>query len=85
MTAQPVRRRTRTASRCGCTQQRKASPTKSAQRWDVVLGRYVTTRGSWWPAWRECLRKHSGPVQPPRMGLSGEAVYDAPGSYVQEK
>jgi hypothetical protein len=25
------------------------------------------------------------PVQPPRMGLSGEAVYDAPGSYVQEK
>jgi hypothetical protein len=47
--------------------------------------RHLTTRARGGPH-GESGRKHSGdPVQPPRMGLSGEAVYDAPGSYVQEK
>jgi polyhydroxyalkanoate synthase len=44
-------------------------------------------QGSWWPAWHEWLRAHSGdPVKPPRMGVPGERVLDdAPGRYVLEK
>jgi polyhydroxyalkanoate synthase len=43
--------------------------------------------GSWWPAWHEWLRAHSGkPVKPPRMGLPRERpLGDAPGRYVLEK
>ena len=43
--------------------------------------------GSWWPAWHEWLRAHSGaPVDPPRMGVPGtKHLDDAPGRYVLEK
>jgi polyhydroxyalkanoate synthase len=43
--------------------------------------------GSWWPAWHEWLRAHSGdPVKPPRMGLPRpRPAGDAPGRYVLEK
>jgi polyhydroxyalkanoate synthase len=44
-------------------------------------------QGSWWPAWHEWLRAHSGnPTKPPRMGVPGERVLDdAPGRHVLEK
>jgi polyhydroxyalkanoate synthase len=44
-------------------------------------------QGSWWPAWHQWLRAHSGdPVKPPRMGVPAEHVLgDAPGRYVLEK
>jgi polyhydroxyalkanoate synthase len=44
-------------------------------------------QGSWWPAWHEWLRAHSGnPVKPPRIGVPAERVLDdAPGRYVLEK
>lgn len=45
--------------------------------------------GSWWPAWTEWLRKHSGPpAEHPSMGApqAGYPVLgDAPGIYVHEK
>jgi polyhydroxyalkanoate synthase len=43
--------------------------------------------GSWWVAWQEWLRAHSGnPVRPPRIGMDAKApLEDAPGHYVLEK
>jgi polyhydroxyalkanoate synthase len=42
--------------------------------------------GSWWPAWHEWLAARSGaPVDPPPLGIRGQPVADAPGSYVLEK
>ena len=56
---------------------------------DEWLAAAPKTSGSWWPAWKDWLQAHSGkPVAPPRMGLPGkrgEALPDAPGSYVMEK
>jgi polyhydroxyalkanoate synthase subunit PhaC len=54
---------------------------------DRWLATAPDNKGSWWPAWHEWLRAHSGdPVKPPRMGLPGAgALDDAPGRYVLEK
>jgi polyhydroxyalkanoate synthase len=54
---------------------------------DRWLAEASDNQGSWWPAWHEWLRAHSGaPVEPPRMGMPGERVLDdAPGRYVLEK
>ena len=54
---------------------------------DRWLATAPDNQGSWWPAWHEWLRAHSGdPVKPPRMGLPGaRALNDAPGRYVLEK
>ncbi|HEX5767240.1 MAG TPA: alpha/beta fold hydrolase [Burkholderiales bacterium] len=54
---------------------------------DHWLAQAPEHQGSWWPAWHEWLRAHSGdPVKPPRTGLPGERVLgDAPGRYVLEK
>jgi polyhydroxyalkanoate synthase len=43
--------------------------------------------GSWWLAWQEWLRVHSGdPVTAPRMGMADKPpLDDAPGRYVLEK
>jgi polyhydroxyalkanoate synthase len=53
---------------------------------DAWLAAAPDQQGSWWPAWHEWLREHSGvPVEPPRMGLPGARVLDdAPGRYVLE-
>jgi polyhydroxyalkanoate synthase len=43
--------------------------------------------GSWWPAWEEWLAEHSGTQEPARVPAArasdGEALEDAPGSYVR--
>jgi len=54
---------------------------------DRWLAQAANHQGSWWPAWHEWLRAHSGqPVKPPRMGVPGQRVVDdAPGRYVLEK
>jgi polyhydroxyalkanoate synthase subunit PhaC len=59
-------------------------PRLDPDRW---LADAPDNQGSWWPAWHEWLRAHSGdPVKPPRMGVPGERVLDdAPGRYVLEK
>jgi len=41
--------------------------------------------GSWWPEWTRWLATQSGElVEPPRMGMGGQALPDAPGDYVHE-
>jgi poly[(R)-3-hydroxyalkanoate] polymerase subunit PhaC len=54
---------------------------------DRWLAAAPDNKGSWWPAWHEWLRAHSGaPLKPPRTGLPRERpVDDAPGRYVLEK
>jgi polyhydroxyalkanoate synthase len=60
------------------------APRLDPERW---LANAPDNQGSWWPAWHEWLRAHSGkPVKPPRMGLPREhPLGDAPGRYVLEK
>ncbi|MBJ6137559.1 PHA/PHB synthase family protein [Marinobacter litoralis] len=43
--------------------------------------------GSWWPHWREWIKKHEGAQVPARVPGDGElkAIEDAPGSYVKVK
>jgi polyhydroxyalkanoate synthase len=62
----------------------QANARNDPDRW---LAEAPREEGSWWPAWHEWLRAHSGdPVKPPRMGVPGERVLDdAPGRYVLEK
>ncbi len=59
-------------------------PRLDPDRW---LATATDNEGSWWPAWHEWLRAHSGEaVKPPRMGLPREhPLGDAPGRYVLEK
>ena len=54
---------------------------------DRWLATAPDNKGSWWHAWHEWLREHSGaPVEPPRMGLpEARALDDAPGRYVLER
>jgi polyhydroxyalkanoate synthase len=53
---------------------------------DGWLGTAPDYQGSWWPAWQEWLRAHSGkPVGPPAMGMRGAHAADAPGEYVLGK
>jgi polyhydroxyalkanoate synthase len=54
---------------------------------DAWLAAAADNQGSWWPAWHEWLRAHSGaPANPPRMGMAGAGrLDDAPGRYVLEK
>jgi polyhydroxyalkanoate synthase len=61
-----------------------SAPRLDPDRW---LASAPDNPGSWWPAWHEWLRAHSGkPVKPPRMGLPREhPLDDAPGRYVLEK
>jgi polyhydroxyalkanoate synthase len=60
------------------------APRLDPDRW---LAHAPDNEGSWWPAWHEWLRAHSGkPVKPPRIGLPHERpLGDAPGRYVLEK
>ena len=62
----------------------QANARNDPDRW---LAEAPRKEGSWWPAWHEWLRAHSGgPVKPPRMGLPKERpVGNAPGRYVLEK
>ncbi|MFO1419362.1 MAG: alpha/beta fold hydrolase [Candidatus Competibacteraceae bacterium] len=57
-----------------------------AETWKA---RTPVTQGSWWPAWREWLVRHSsGGVAPPPMGAPDkgyEPLCDAPGTYVHQK
>lgn len=51
----------------------------SADEW---FAQTEPVQGSWWPAWQEWLKTHSGnKVAPPIMG---EALEDAPGTYVYQ-
>jgi polyhydroxyalkanoate synthase len=65
----------------------KSAPGERRLDPDRWLATAPDNKGSWWPAWHEWLRVHSGaPVEPPRMGLPGaRALDDAPGRYVLEK
>ncbi|WP_238328127.1 PHA/PHB synthase family protein [Paraburkholderia mimosarum] len=60
------------------------APRLDADRWCAVAPHL---EGSWWPAWHDWLRAHSGPpVNPPSVGLPGRGpIADAPGHYVLEK
>ncbi|HET7313953.1 alpha/beta fold hydrolase [Salinisphaera sp.] len=49
----------------------------SADEW---IARTAPVKGSWWPAWQNWLKSYSGnKVEPPAIG---EALSDAPGTYV---
>jgi polyhydroxyalkanoate synthase len=53
---------------------------------DEWLAAAPDNQGSWWPAWHEWLAARSGaPVEPPPLGLRGQSVADAPGTYVLER
>jgi len=53
---------------------------------DAWLAAAPDNQGSWWPAWHEWLAARSGaPVEPPPLGLRGQSVADAPGTYVLER
>jgi polyhydroxyalkanoate synthase len=62
----------------------QADTRNDPDRW---LAEAPDKQGSWWPAWQEWLRAHSGaPIEPPRMGLPEvEGLDDAPGRYVLER
>ncbi|HEY5896695.1 MAG TPA: alpha/beta fold hydrolase [Burkholderiales bacterium] len=62
----------------------QANARNDPDRW---LAEAPRKEGSWWPAWHEWLRAHSGAaVRPPRMGVRGDGVLgDAPGRYVLER
>ena len=53
---------------------------------DTWLAAAPDHQGSWWPAWHQWLKTHSGgPVDPPAIGMSGQPQSPAPGGYVLEK
>ena len=59
-------------------------PYTSPERWQAEVPHQD---GSWWPAWRHWLARHSsGLVAPPAMGLPGSSrkLPDAPGDYVRQ-
>jgi polyhydroxyalkanoate synthase len=50
---------------------------------DTWFERTPQQEGSWWPQWQAWLAQHSSPQVPPPE--TGEAICDAPGTYVLQK